>query len=281
MSAFQRVGVLYHEDRPDSSSLAGWLRETLHARGIEVWQGMAQDEIALREQAERLDLLITLGGDGTIVRAMRATAQARVPVLGVNLGRLGFLAEIDPEHLAETLPRLLSSDYEIEKRLMLRVEVVRGRERLLCAEAVNDVVLTRGRVSRTVRVSVEADGRHIMTPTADGVIVSTPTGSTAYGLSAGGPIISPELDCLSITPVAPHLGHSHSFVVPGNCRVTLALIRGEEATVTVDGQLDLDLAPGDRVLATASEHRASFVRLGGADYFYETVLRKLSWPDPV
>jgi NAD+ kinase len=281
MTAFGRVGILFQADRPESSGLASWLSLTLGAQGIAVWQGVAQDEAALRGQAGSLDLLITLGGDGTIVRAVRATARACVPVLGVNLGRLGFLAEIEPEQLAESLPRLLAGDYNVENRLMLHVEVVRGRKQLLVAEAVNDVVLTRGRVSRTVRVSVEADGRHIMTPTADGVIVSTPTGSTAYGLSAGGPIISPELDCLSITPVAPHLGHSHSFVVPGSCRVTLALIRGEEAIVTVDGQLDLSLAPGDRVLATASEHRASFVRLGGDGYFYDTVLRKLSWPDPV
>ncbi len=275
----RRIGVLYQAHRPESVSLADWLCATLAAQGVAVWRGIVTDEAALRAAAPQLDLLITLGGDGTIVRAVRATALAAVPVLGVNLGRLGFLAEVEPVRLEDTLPRLLAGDFGVEKRLLLHVDVYRGEAALLSAEAVNDVVVSRGRVSRTVRVSVEADGRHIMTPTADGVVVSTPTGSTAYGLSAGGPIISPDLDCLAITPVAPHLGNAHPFVLPATCQVTLCLVRGEEATVTVDGQLDLDLLPGDRVVATASQYRAHFVRLGGDGYFYETVLRKLGWPD--
>ncbi|NLX37715.1 MAG: NAD(+)/NADH kinase [Chloroflexi bacterium] len=280
MPGVGRIGVLYQAHRPESVALADWLSDALRAQGATVWRGDVLDEPALREAAPQLELLITLGGDGTIVRAVRASALAGLPVLGVNLGRLGFLAEIDPEQLEPALPRLLAGTFNVERRLLLHVEVLRGQTVLLAAEAVNEVVVSRGRVSRTVRVSVEADGRHIMTPTADGVIVSTPTGSTAYGLSAGGPIVSPELDCLAITPVAPHLGHSHSFVLPGRCQVTLALVRGEEATVTIDGQLDLDLAPGDRVCATASAHQARFVRLGGDGYFYDTVLRKLGWPDP-
>ncbi|MGI6376068.1 MAG: NAD(+)/NADH kinase [Anaerolineae bacterium] len=280
MATIRRVGVLYQAHRPESVKLADWLCGALVERGATVWRGNAPDEAGLRGAASQLDLLITLGGDGTIVRAVRASALAGLPVLGVNLGRLGFLAEIDPEQLEPALPRLLAGDFRVETRLLLHVEVRRADALLLSAEAVNEVVVSRGRVSRTVRVSVEADGRPIMTPTADGVIVSTPTGSTAYGLSAGGPIVSPELDCLAVTPVAPHLGHAHSFVLPGRCQVTLTLVRGEEATLTVDGQVDLDLAPGDRVYATASEHRACFVRLGG-DGYYETVLRKLGWPDPV
>jgi len=280
MSAERQIGVLYQEHRPESAILADRLCAALAAGGARVWRGTVLDETALRAVAPQLDLLITLGGDGTIVRAIRLTALAGVPLLGVNLGRLGFLAEIDPEQIDAVLPRLLSGDYAIETRLLLHVQVFRGKESLLSTEAVNEVVLARGKVSRTVRVSVEADGRHIMTPAADGVIVCTPTGSTAYGLSAGGPIISPELDCLAITPIAPHLGNAHSFVVPGRCQVVLTLVRGEEAAVTVDGQLDVELIPGDRVLATASQHHATFVRLGGDGYFYETVLRKLGWPDP-
>ncbi|MBC7256175.1 MAG: NAD(+)/NADH kinase, partial [Chloroflexi bacterium] len=267
------IGLLYHPSRPESQALAEALGEALSSACVRRFA--TDDEGALRQAAPALDLLITLGGDGTIVRAVRSVAEAGTPVLGVNLGRLGFLAEVDPDDIAKIVPVLLQGEYAIEERMMLAVTMEREGRRLFETQAINDAVLARGAISRTVRVSVEVDGRHVMTPVADGVIVSTPTGSTAYCLAAGGPIIAPDLDCLAITPIAPHLGIVRSFVIPAHRRVCLTLVKGEGAMLTVDGQVDQPVSPGDVVCATMSERPARFVRLGGAGYYYESVLRRL------
>jgi len=173
---------------------------------------------------------------------------------------------------------------------MLRAELQRGDEVLLSAEAINDVVMARGSASRTVRIAVDVDGHHVMTQTADGMIVSTPTGSTAYCLAAGGPIVAPDLRCMVLTPIAGHLTMAHAIVIPAEHRSTghtrhrcvrLQLVKGAGAMLTVDGQVDVPLRPGDSVVHTASDKTAKFVRFGGDGYFYETVLRRLRWPDQV
>jgi NAD+ kinase len=274
-----RIGILYHPRRSDSSELAEKARGLLRKRRIDIWDGQAHDEESLREQAASLDLLMTFGGDGTIVRAVRAVAHAGVPILGVNLGRLGFLAEVEPGQIEESISALLDGQYIIEERMMLRAELRReGKERLV-AEAINDVVVARGLGAHTVRVSIGVDGLHVMTPTADGVIVSTPTGSTAYCLAAGGPIVAPDLDALTVTPIAAHLGIAHALVIPAHHHLSLRLLEGEGAVLTVDGQLDVELQIGDEVCSTASETTAKFVRFGGDGCFYATVLKKLGWPD--
>lgn len=271
------IGLLYHPSRPDSCSLAETLGQALREVCVQCFS--ADDEEALRQAAPSLDLLITLGGDGTIVRAIRSVAEAGTPVLGVNLGRLGFLAEVDPDDISRIVPVLVNGEYAIEERMMLSVTMERAGRRVFESYAINDAVLARGAISRTVRVSVEVDGRHVMTPVADGIIVSTPTGSTAYCLAAGGPIIAPDVDCLAITPIAPHLGIVRSFVIPANRSVCLTLVKGEGAMLTVDGQVDQPVSPGDVVCATKGDQPARFVRLGGAGYYYEAVLRRLGWAD--
>lgn len=275
----KRVGILFHSQRSDSSELADVVCHALRQRNVETWLGEADDERGLREEAPGLDLLITLGGDGTIVRAVRAVASYGVPVLGVNLGRLGFLAEVEPSRVEEAIQALVAGKYAVEDRMMLHAELRReGRVRWE-GEAINDVVMARGSVSRTVQVSVEVDGHQVMSPTADGVIVSTPTGTTAYCLAAGGPIVAPDLDCLTITPIAAHLGIANALTIPAHRSLCLRLVKGEGAMLTVDGQLDVPLEPGDRVHSTMSEKAAKFIRLGGDGHFYETVLRRLRWPD--
>ncbi len=274
-----KIGILYHPRRIDAARLVQEVSALLDGRGLAVWQGSADDESGLRQAAPGLDLLIILGGDGTIVRAIRVVAICGVPILGVNLGRLGFLAEIEPSQISEAIPALLASRYIVEERMMLHGELYRGEQMLLSAEAINDVVLARGAGSRTVRVSVDVDGHYVMTQTADGIIASTPTGSTAYCLSAGGPIVAPDLNSITLTPVAAHLSVAHAIVIPPNCCVRLQLIKGQGAMMTVDGQLDMPLEQGDELRCTASVHKAKFVRFGGDGYFYETVLRRLRWPD--
>ncbi|MFO7698210.1 MAG: NAD(+)/NADH kinase [Anaerolineae bacterium] len=275
----QRVGLLYRDGLSNASDLADRVAALLSVHGLDVWRGGLDDEHALMTVAPTLDLLITFGGDGTIVRAIRSVSQHRVPILGVNLGRLGFLAEVEPEELESTLPALLAGQYQIEERMILRVRVERSGETKLSTEAVNEVVMARGLVSRTVRISVDVDGHHVFTPTCDGIIVATPTGSTAYCLAAGGPIVAPDLPCITMVPIAAHLGIAHALVIPANRELSLTLLKGDDSAITVDGQIDLALQAGDRLITSASENVARFVRLSEDGYFYETVLRRLGWAD--
>ena len=273
------IGILYHPRRSDSSELALQVEELLAQHQADVWRGTLDDEATLSSVATELDLLITLGGDGTIVEAIRCVASHGLPILGVNLGRLGFLAEVEPSQIGEAFSALFEGDYRVEERMMLHAALLRDERTLLETEAINDAVVARGRAARTVHVSISVDGHHVMTPTADGIIVSTPTGSTAYCLAAGGPIVAPDLNCLTITPIAAHLGIAQAFVIPAHRALCLELVRGEGAVLTLDGQFDADVEVGDRLDVTVSENTARFVRFGNDGYFYETVLRRLRWPD--
>jgi len=278
--SIQVVGIVYQADRDEAEQLSAQAVALLKPRGVEVRHFRRDIEDGhLCESAPELDLVITLGGDGTIVRTARLLSQAEVPVLGVNLGRLGFLAEVEPERLEEGLQQVLDGRYHVEERMMLHARVMREGHEIASYEAVNDCVVSRGAVSRTIRVELDVDGHYVMTRTSDAEIVSTPTGSTAYCLAAGGPIIAPDVDCFAVTPVAAHLSVAHAIAVSARRCLCLHLVKGAAATMTADGQQDVLLEVGDRVLCTASERKARFVRFGADGYFYETVLRRLRWPD--
>jgi NAD+ kinase len=273
------IGLVYQPARNDSTQWAELAHTYLSGQGIQVWRGTAQDEDGLRAVAPELDLVITFGGDGTIVRCVRTVAHLDLPILGINLGRLGFLAEIEPQQLEERLALLLQGHYRVEERMMLRAELHRGARLLLKAEAINDVVMARGIVSRMVHVAVDVDGHHAMTVDADGLVLATPTGSTAYSLAAGGPIVGPDLNCLIVTPIAAHLSFVNALVIPPTRQIVLRLERGEGAMLTVDGQIDMALKPGDWVSCGASQNTAQFVRFGSDGYFYESALRRLGWQE--
>ena len=297
--AIRRVGILHHPRLPDSQPLARAIGDSVERLGLTAWLGSAWDEESLRQQAVELDLLITLGGDGTLLRAARLGSPYGVLLLGVNLGQLGFLAELTPAEVASALPGILEGHYWVEERLMLRGRVRRTKDEELalsmvkgrrtkdefqalhlgpadCFDALNDIVVGRGSLSRTVRVEARIDGDYLTTYVADGVIVATPTGSTAYSLAAGGPILEPELQNLLLTPIAPHLTVVHSLVLPATAEVTLRVSTDHPASVTIDGQIDLPLEDGDTVIVTASPHVSRFVRLQPKAYFYRTLLERLS-----
>ncbi|NLT74514.1 MAG: NAD(+)/NADH kinase [Chloroflexi bacterium] len=275
----QRVGLISRHGAQEAENLAARVGALLRERGLQVWHCSLDDERGLLSAAPELDLLIIFGGDGTIVRAIRATSEHGVPILGVNLGRLGFLAEVEPSEIEHVLPALLAGEYQIEERMILSVRVERAGQILLDTGAVNEVVMARGLVSRTVRISVDVDGHHVFSPTCDGIIVATPTGSTAYCLAAGGPIVAPGLPCVTMVPIAAHLGIAHALVIPSSRELSLTLLKGDDSVVTVDGQVDFRLQPGDRLVTCASEQLARYVRLADDGYFYETVLRRLGWAD--
>ncbi|NUQ37955.1 MAG: NAD(+)/NADH kinase [Caldilineales bacterium] len=272
------IGILHHPKIPESQTLAAAMQAWLHDRGDVAWLGSSWHTADIEEHLHALDLLITLGGDGTMLRAGRIAARHDLPILGINMGRLGFLAEVQPAEWQQELPKVLAGQFWLEKRMMLQAQVWRGEQLLDDAlAALNDVVVSRGSLARVVRIVAEVNGSVLTTYVADGVIVSTPTGSTAYALAAGGPILPPELRNILLLPIAPHLSLARSVVLDRGAVVSLHVRTDHTAILTVDGQFLIDLEDGDKVTVTSSPHTASFVRLQPRSYFYKTLLERLKW----
>lgn len=271
----KRFGLLHHPKIVDAPRLARDAAARLQALGATVWRASAYDEALVQQSAQDSDLIISFGGDGTIVRVARTIAGLNVPILGINLGRVGFLAELQPQEVPGKLEALINGHFWLEERMMLHADLQRDEQVIQSFEAINDVVASRGRIARVVRIKAEVDGQFLTTYIADGVIVATPTGSTAYSLAAGGPILDPRLFNLLLKPIAPHLTVATALVLPATACVRLALSTDSEAALTVDGQVDVPLREGDVVLVTASQNVCRFVRLGESSYFYRTLLQKL------
>lgn len=222
-----------------------------------------------------VDWVITLGGDGTVLRAARQMAERQVPVTGVNFGRLGFLAEMDPEEALQRVPELANGGGTVESRLMLTCTAQLSGATIGPLHAVNDIFVGRGRFAHAVRLELSVDDIPVARFVADGLIVATPTGSTAYSLSAGGPIVAPTMDALVVTPVVPHPTPVRPLVLGPDATVDIWLGRGRDAILTVDGQQHQELTEGDHVRVTASEHRALFLRKDPSSRFYRTLVERL------
>jgi NAD+ kinase len=276
--SFKYIGLLYHPMIPKSRDVAAEILEFLEGRGVSAWIGSGWDEAAVAGQAAQLDMLITLGGDGSMLRAARMAAQHGTPILGINLGRLGFLAEVKPTEWAERLQQVLAGDYWMEERMMLHAKCWRDEESLGSYEALNDVVVSRGSLARLVRLPTYIDGGYLTTYIADGLIVSTATGSTAYALAAGGPIVPPELQNMLLVPLAPHLSLERAIVLSKGSMVRVKVHTDHTVILTVDGQFEVELADGDWVQVVASPRVARFIRMQDRTYFYRTLMQRLSSP---
>ncbi len=268
----RRIGVAVSPQLPEAAALATHIVEHLRARGAQVFSGTLTDE-GLRDTVVRgdADLLVVLGGDGTMLRAGHLCAPAAVPILGINLGRFGFLIEVDRESWQTALDQVLSGDYWLERRMMLRVELVRREQVIGGWDVLNECAVSRGEIVRPVRLIAEVDGRYVTTYVADGLIVATPTGSTAYALAAGGPILPPELRNILIVAVAPHLSVDRAVVLSEGSSVSIAVGGGPEAVLSVDGQPSISLMEDDRVDVRAADVTAQFVRFGDPGYFYRNL----------
>ncbi|MDT8901078.1 NAD(+)/NADH kinase [Anaeroselena agilis] len=230
------------------------------------------------EFKEQIDLAIALGGDGTLISAAREVAPAGVPVCGVNLGQLGFLTEVELPDLAPAIDRLIRGDYFVEERLMLDAIVRRDGQDLFISSAVNDIVVTKGGFSRLVRLKVYLDNALTARYPADGLIVATPTGSTGYSLSAGGPVVNPNLKVILLTPICPHTLHARSLVVSEKEEIKIAMqATHDDIVLTADGQTVYDLRTDDVVIVRRAPCRARFARLGGQSY--SQTLRSKLWRD--
>lgn len=281
---FERIGILYHPKKPESRQLAEEIGEFLRLDGSrEIWLESAWEQEATMAHLPHVDLLVTLGGDGTLLRAARMGARYDVPMLGVKMGRLGFLAEVQPTDWQGPLQRMLGGDYWIEQRLMVRVRVERpdpvtGESVCTCAyDALNDVVLSRGNLARVVRISAELDDSYLTTYTCDGLIVSTATGSTGYALAVSGPIMPPELRNILVIPIAPHLSMDRAVILAEGATIRLRAHSDYPPMLTVDGQVVVEVEEGDEVVVVGSPHLARFVRMRERGYFYQSLMEKMQW----
>jgi NAD+ kinase len=245
-------------------------RETApHAAGIEV---LPREEIA----SHPLRFVVVLGGDGTLLAAARAVAKAGIPVLGVNLGSLGFLTEVPLEDLYPTLQAIDAGSCNVEARSMVHGDVMRKGSRVASYDALNDIVVGKGTISRLNHCDVSIDGVFVSSYQADSLIVSTPTGSTAYSLAAGGPILMPTVDTFVVTPVSAHSLTHRPLVVPDRSEIEIVVNTGaDEAYLSVDGQVGMPIYDGDRVVCRKSEHHVKLLRTHGT--FFDVLRAKLKW----
>lgn len=270
----QRVGILYNARIPRARSLAKEVEEWT-VRRVDRTHVCAIDDAADELCLPEVDLLVTLGGDGSILQAARLAATHDVLILGVNLGRIGFLTEAETGQWEDVLSRTLAGDFWVEERMMIRVVAQRGKETIADVEALNDVVVGRGARGRAVHLRAEVDGGELANYVADGLIVATPTGSTAYALAAGGPILPPQLRNILLVPVAPHLSMERPIVLAEGVTVRITVVGRRPAVLMVDGHADAELENRDIVKVEASPHVARFARVRERNYFYRTLVSRL------
>ncbi len=270
------VGIAYQEHHPESAALAHRLEKMLRSDGYTTWLAQLLKGEGLTERPlASTDVLLVLGGDGSILSAARVCAPLGVPLLGINFGRVGFLTELEPGEVDEKLPLYLQGDYWTDERTMLRAEVDdQGERRRIFA--LNDIVLVRGAQPRVIHIKVWVDGYYYNTTVADGIIVSTSTGSTAYNLAAGGPILHPQVRSNVLTPIVPHLAADRSLILEPNARITLELDTGSDnAILSADGQINIELPAGAQVTVETNAHFTRFLRRRPPTYFYRILTAKL------
>ncbi|MBI2865734.1 MAG: NAD(+)/NADH kinase [Chloroflexi bacterium] len=273
----KKVGILYKGHLPEAGEMAQRLARELS--GGEFWVCAVGEEGKVRAQLPGTSLIISVGGDGTILRSARAVVPWSVPIVGINLGKLGFMAELTAQEALDKLPDFLAGNAHVEERAMLLVELSsRGRtgEELPTFHALNEAAVGRGTVSRVIYVDVAVDGEPLTTYKADGVILATATGSTGYALAAGGPILYPQSRDMLLQPVAPHLSLPHGIVLPSTAVVDMTVRSDHQVLVSIDGQLDITLQNEERVRVRISPYSARFLRARPPAYFYGTLPRRLS-----
>lgn len=274
----QHPVVVAYPKLPEAFAEADLIGKFLKEKGFEAPQGSIYDE-GLRKRVKNgdFDMLIAVGGDGTMLRAGHLCAQCGVPILGIKLGRLGFLMQVESNEWREMLDRLFKGEAWIEHRTMLAAEHIRAGETLARWQALNEVVIGRGITLRPVRLEANVDERLLTTFVCDGLIAATATGSTAYALAAGGPILPPDLRNILLVPIAPHLSMDRAVVLAEGSSVSV-IVRSENTVVSVDGQPSSSLEEDDRVDVRVAEFGAQFVRFGDPGYFYRNLNAHMNQP---
>ncbi|HKR02589.1 MAG TPA: NAD(+)/NADH kinase [Pyrinomonadaceae bacterium] len=289
-SSISRVGVVVKPHQPEALKTVCRLIEWLDAHGIQLVgtpdldrerveheTGCAVEVAESEKLAARVDFIVVLGGDGTMIATSRMMGDHDVPVLGINYGTLGYLAEFRIEEMFPALESILAGDYRIDTRVRLAVDLVRDGEILMHSRALNDVVINKSALARIIEIEAQMNGQLISGFRADGLIISTPTGSTAYNLSAGGPVVYPSMNALVITPICPFTLSDRPIVVPDDALVELRLrTPNEEVVLTLDGQVGIPIQPEHRVLIRKSLTTFKIVQPKNRNYF-EVLREKLRW----
>lgn len=275
------VGIIYNARIPEALDLSTAIVNELSLEQSS-WISPAENPEELREQVTATDLVVTAGGDGTMLRAVQVTAPLSVPMVGINMGRLGFMTELQVHDALEKLPSYYNGHARVDEHNMISARIVRSSNSALPKvegpfHALNDVVLTRGSVSRVVTIRTTVDGAEVASIRADGIILATATGSTGYSLAVGGPILDPLSENLILKPVAAHVGMSASLVLLAGAKVGLHLEGAQEAVLSVDGYMETQLQPGDRVEIEQSPLKARFLRAQPSNHFYATLTRRLGF----
>lgn len=280
------IGILtkprFPEIKPTLQGVVSWLR----ARNIDVildsTSATLLDEkggLQKTQLAQKADVLLVLGGDGTMLNAARLAGERSIPILGVNMGGLGFLTEVRLDNLFPSLERVFANEYVLDERLMLNTHIHRHGETVAQGVVLNDVVVSKGTLARMIEMKISIQGQFVTNLRGDGLIVSTPTGSTAYSLSAGGPIINPAVHSLILTPVCPHTLTHRPLIVQDDVEIDVTLTSKDEgAMATLDGQVGVALTQGDTVVLKVSEHRTRLIRFPESSY-YHVLREKLKWGD--
>ena len=278
-----KVGIVSKPGREDIpplvTKLIAWLdQQSVDAEYDVVTAGHLGREGGFRreELPEGFDLLVVLGGDGTLLSAARAVGEREIPILAVNLGGLGFMMTTGPDELLPHLERVLAGDYSVQSRSVLKAEIMRGNESVGAYHALNDVVINKAAVARLLELDAFVDGEFVCSYRADGLVLSTPTGSTAYSLSAGGPVILPSVSAISVTPICPHTLTNRPVLVSEASTVEAVLRRGEDAYLTVDGQVGIALHQLDRIRARRADHSVKVIQPQRVRFF-EVLRRKMKW----
>mgnify|MGYP000020603450 FL=1 len=285
----KRIGIYAKCSHPDAVSVAAEVVDWLAERGLEVFleEALARQLEGKGAGYERrqiptlVDLIVVLGGDGTLISVARHVAryncEGEIPVLGVNLGSLGFLTEITREEMFSCLERVLRGDFKVSRRMMLEAVIVREGQEFKRFRVLNDVVLNKGAIARIIDMEVWVDDAYLTTFKADGLVIATPTGSTAYNLSAGGPIISPGLHCFVLSPICPHMLANRPLIVSDDATIRIEVkCKDEYVVFTADGQVAVDLQAGDLIQVSKARCGTLLVDSPSKDYF-EVLRTKLGW----
>ncbi|MBF0446612.1 MAG: NAD(+)/NADH kinase [Magnetococcales bacterium] len=293
MQIMRDIGIITKLSDPQAlqatAKLAHWLCQ--HDCTVTISEEVAQDidisdlmvsVVPQNRLAEGRDLIVAVGGDGTFIAAFRANGTATTPLLGINMGRLGFLTEVPQEDMLKTMAEVLAGQFHLEERMLLSVRVQRSGEEVLKHLVLNDAVIHKGALARMLEFQVFIDKRFVFSSRADGLILATPTGSTAYSLSAGGPIIHPTLNTILIVPICPHTLANRPIAVPGSGEITVILAKdtGDDQRLTLDGQTGFPLYNGDKIIIRQSKHTLRVLHAPNRNY-YSVLRQKLRWGEQV
>lgn len=273
----KKIGIIYHPLNEAAAKLAGELAVKLEKKGLTVWKCSAWEGEEARARIDGTELVLTVGGDGTILRAAQAIIPRDVPITGINLGILGFMTELTVDETDEPLEQIFSGKGWMDERALLQADVTLSGEETASASfhALNDVVVAHGDVARVIRLNVSIDDAPLTTYKADGVIVATATGSTGYALAAGGPILHPQAQELVLLPIVPHLSASYKLVLSPASTIKLRVGQHHNATLTVDGYVSHPLPSGTTVTVRRSTRTIRFLRIHQTDSFYATLEKRL------